>query len=140
MILTSTEPIFFTEIDDDEPNIDESSPQRQINVEELNDLMTTCDIKDLIEDDLTVDSIQNNKTQSILIDDVFEDDRSLSNDRDIINEPDVEKIESSLIDVGAASKEPIQNLENELKEKGFTELHLSHISVIPSADGISNLI
>ena len=36
--------------------------------------MTSCDEKDLIEDDLTVDSIQNNKTKSILIDDMIEDE------------------------------------------------------------------
>ena len=74
MILTSTEPIFFTEIDEDETDIDQNASERLINVEELNTLMTKCDEKEFIEDDLTVDSIQNNKTQSILIDDVFEDD------------------------------------------------------------------
>ena len=119
MILTSTEPIFFTEIDDDEPDIDRGTPHRQINVEELNNLMTTCDVKDLIEDDLTVDSIQNNKTQSILIDDVFEDDRSLSNDRDNINEPDIENMKLSSIDVESASTEPVHDLENEQNEKGL---------------------
>ena len=119
MILTSTEPIFFTEIDDDEPDIDRGTQQRQINVEELNNLMTTCDVKDLIEDDLTVDSIQNNKTQSILIDDVFEDDRSLSNDRDNINEPEIENMKLSSIDVESASTEPVHDLENEQNEKGL---------------------
>ena len=74
MILTSTEPIFFTEIDEDETDIDQNASERLINVEELNTLMTKCDEKEFNEDDLTVDSIQNNKTQSILIDDVFEDD------------------------------------------------------------------
>ena len=74
MILTSTEPIFFTEIDEDETDIDQNASERLINVEELNTLLTKCDEKEFIEDDLTVDSIQNNKTQSILIDDVFEDD------------------------------------------------------------------
>ena len=76
MFLKSAEPIFFTEIDDDdEANTDKIvHPERQINIEELNTLMTTCEEKDFIEDDLTVDSIQNNKTRSILIDDIFEDD------------------------------------------------------------------
>ena len=74
MILTSTEPIFFTEIDDEEADTENNVQEQQINLEELKTLMTTCEEKDLIEDDLTVDSIQNNKTKSILIDDVIEDE------------------------------------------------------------------
>ena len=72
----SSEPIFFTEIDEDEIENDiKTSTDLKLNAEELNSLLRACDEKDTIEDDLTVDSIQNNKTNSILIDDVYEGDR-----------------------------------------------------------------
>ena len=75
-MIENAEPIFFTEIDEDElENDNKKSTELQLNAEELNSLLRTCDEKDMIEDDLTVDSIQNNRTNSILIDDVSEGDR-----------------------------------------------------------------
>ena len=41
----------------------------------MNDALNYYEEKDIIEDDLTVESIQNNKTDSILIDDFVEEDR-----------------------------------------------------------------
>ena len=76
LMIENAEPIFFTEIEEDElGNDNKKSTELQLNAEELSSLLRTCDEKDIIEDDLTVDSIQNNKTNSILIDDVFEGDR-----------------------------------------------------------------
>ena len=67
----------MTEIDDDEEDIGAENKKEDVNLGEISSLLKVCaekSIEDFIEDDLTVESIQNNKTNSILIDDVLEED------------------------------------------------------------------
>ena len=73
--IENTEHIFFTEIEDEYENDTRKIKEQEITVQELSDVLKSCEETDLIEVDLTVDSIQNNRSDSILIDDFVEGDR-----------------------------------------------------------------
>ena len=67
-----SEPVFFTEIDDETAEVvTEKATEWEEITAELTYLQRSLEEKDVIEDDLTVDSIQNNNSASILIDDIM---------------------------------------------------------------------
>ena len=67
-----SEPVFFTEIDDETAEVvTEKAKEQEEIMAELAYLQKSLEEKDVIEDDLTVDSIQNNNSASILIDDIM---------------------------------------------------------------------
>lgn len=61
--------------EDEAENYVQKPIEQEIALQGLSDVLKSYEEKDIIEDDLTVDSIQNNKSASILIDDIMEGDR-----------------------------------------------------------------